>query len=252
MKMKITAAALIMASIGTGAAASQCGFLEKQYYVDWTSFAHLDADPTGRPTRAYAFPVDEGAVGRTSSHLNVYFSYGGQIQKFIFDSPKVQKTQGALGGAMSIGQNLSEPYEMTETRISFDQPVRALTLEIHDVDDNAHFNTSYDDQLSVIGVDGNIKLHHPAIEILGAPQYEARTLADWHEDRGFGPTNIYPVDISAAGGSGFASFRATFQEDVKSAAIRLTSATNRQSQYSASQNPSPQEITLGRLTFCLK
>jgi hypothetical protein len=247
--MKTFASTLIAATLVTSSAyAAECGFGKPSYYIDWTSFAMQDADPSGRPTRAYAFPADDGRF--RADPTIVHFGYS-KARYFEFDSPKVVDVDGQKGGAMIISQNLLRPYDMTETQIYFEKPVSNLKIELHGVDDNARFGRAFRDRVTFIGRTNSGKITTSEVSFVDVPDYEAKPLLAYEADRGLAGDNLYPVDMDYLNGGGFASYEITFQEKVKDVALRFSSVEGNGSVYAASSNPSPQQIELGRVTFCM-
>jgi hypothetical protein len=247
--MKIIAsAALVFAASATVASAADCSFGKTEYEIHWTSFAMQDADPSGRPTRAYAFPADPGF--RRADPIMVHFGYG-MARRFEFDSPKVVDIEGSSAGAMVIKQNLLRPFEMTETQIYFEAPVSDLKVEVHDVDDNAKFGRSFYDKVSLIGRKNNGKIADADVGLLNIPAFQANPLLAYERDRGLAGDNLYPLNVRAVNGKGYAPYLVSFDDKIKDVAIRVSSTDGPGPNYSVSSNPSPQEIKIGRVSFCM-
>lgn len=249
MKKTLVSMIALMATT-TATLAAECGRREVEYQLDWTSSAAVDASPIGRPLMAYAMPTQ--GHNNTRDLVEVNFNYGGTLQRFSFDSPRVVELEEVAGGGMLINQNLLASYEMTETKLTFDRPVKNLTLDVHGIDDNAKFGRSYFDQVSLIARTGSGDLHNPdGLRFLGIPDYEHHALMRSEKSRGLSGGRLYPVDLRGSGGDGYASFRVSFGDEVAGLSIRLTNAVDKGALYSTSANPSPQEILLGKMTFCV-
>lgn len=248
--MKLTAtAAILFAATSSTALAADCGWGQTEYQIHWTSFAMHDADPSGRPTRAYAFASDKGH--NRADPIEVHFQYG-MARRFQFDSPKVVETTGSPSGAMVIAQNLLEPQESTQTYFLFEKPVSNLRIELYDIDDNAKFGRSFRDQVAFVGRTGHGQTVTPDVSLLGFANYEAKAYLSYEQDRGFSGSNIYPLAISSAVRDEFAPFEITFDGPIKDVTMDFASVNGPGSAHSFSSDPSPQEIMLGKTTFCVE
>ena len=173
-------------------------------------------------------------------------------RRFQFDSPKVVETTGSPSGAMVIAQNLLEPQESTQTYFLFEKPVSNLRIELYDIDDNAKFGRSFRDQVAFVGRTGHGQTVTPDVSLLGFANYEAKAYLSYEQDRGFSGSNIYPLAISSAVRDEFAPFEITFDGPIKDVTMDFASVNGPGSAHSFSSDPSPQEIMLGKTTFCVE
>jgi hypothetical protein len=242
-----------LSALAVQAIAASCQLQQTEYLVDWTSFATTDVDPSGRPTRAYAFPVNKTISNSNAIRVQLNLDYAGDVRRFALDHPKIVRDSNAEVGVLQILKNLLQPNDrkMSEARIRFDQPVEKLTIDVTKADDNADFGRNYFDRVSVLGKTDKSKFHSPSVRsfLPSGPDEPA----PMNHQRELGPSgaNIFPIDVPSLGFDGYASYQLEFDKDVSYMTFRLTSPRRLFNAHPTSQSPSPQDHEVGRMTFCL-
>jgi hypothetical protein len=242
-----------LSALAAQAIAASCHLQQTEYLVDWTSFSTTDVDSSGRPTRAYALPVDKTTSNNPAIRVQLNLEYAGDVRRFALDHPKIARDSNAEGGILQILKNLLQTNErkMSETRIRFDQPVEKLTIDVTKADDNSDFGRNYFDRVSVLGKTDKSKFHSPSVRpfLPSGPDEPA----PMNHQRELGPSgaNIFPIDVPSLGLDGYASYQLEFDKDVSYMTFQLTSLSRLFNAHPTSKNPSPQDHEVSRMTFCV-
>lgn len=248
MTLKSLSKAVVLSALSAAPSAlfadGICGRSYAEYQLQWTSNAMNETNLAGAPTLGHAF-------SKLGPPLPVAFHYGGQTERFAFDSPKV----GDVGmGVMELKQHLATHSETTVTELWFDRNVHNLSIEVHDFDEDVSFPKGYADRLIVTGSsksssDDHI---HPVVTEYGkTPRQQTMRRVVKRANNLAEADIIRPIPGQRHSRTAFTAVTAHFQDPVQKVSISFGSDPTIFSVRRHSPTPQPQRLILGDVKFCV-